>query len=111
MSNRDVHNFYYVTLLWDLSVATISPVSFIRSAIAVVFPPGAAHMSMIRSPGWGSKIQRMQKTLKSCALSKSNQGVPNMKFSIGKIITQSKLQIKILMVIHLKVKAKGGVHK
>lgn len=26
-----------------------------RIAIAVVFPPGAAHMSSIRSPFWGSK--------------------------------------------------------
>lgn len=46
------------TLLWDLSAATISPSSFIRIAIAVVFPPGAAHMSSIRSPFWGSKTKK-----------------------------------------------------
>lgn len=43
-----------ITLLWDLSAAIISPSSFIRIAIAVVFPPGAAHMSNIRSPFLGS---------------------------------------------------------
>jgi hypothetical protein len=32
----------------------ISPSSFIRIATAVVLPPGAAHISNILSPGWGS---------------------------------------------------------
>lgn len=36
-------------------MAMTSPISCMRIAIAVVFPPGAAHMSNIRSPFWGSE--------------------------------------------------------
>jgi len=36
----------------------ISPSSFMSIAIAVVFPPGAAHMSSIRSPLCGSEYTK-----------------------------------------------------
>lgn len=49
------------TLLWDLSTATTSPSSPMRIAIAVVFPPGAAHMSSIRSPFRGSMNRKESK--------------------------------------------------
>lgn len=49
--------YRWCTLLWDLSTATTSPSSCIRIAIAVVFPPGAAHMSNILSPCCGSTVQ------------------------------------------------------